>query len=291
MWAKDYWYEGIDLLFTMAISGAIMWRYVFATHDLIAKIGYWVLFWFSTAIKFMTIPLAPVFLLVGKGNLKREIISSIAGFLTIWLIPLAYFRTALSVSVVFHLGRPLKYGSFGAFIIKAINDFTHTEIQTDILPHLPMAGPITSKVESFFGVLFPMAIGFTIIYLSYRLWRKNKDYFSDTIMIYSYLIKATLIYFLVLFMTTKVFSSPFHIWYVTLLAMFPYRYLINQIGLFLLSFFMLGLDTTTYFKVSATKMFGPFLLERIRDAFRFVPMMVMIWLISRTSPVINSKSQ
>lgn len=284
MWAKDYWYEGLDLIFSLSLGFAFMSRYLLTQRKYLSKILFWTFFWLSTALKFMTLPLALPFFLLAVKKWKEEVVASAIGFMLVWAIPLLYFRTALSVSVVFHLGRPLKYGSLGTLIIKTINDVTHTEIQTDILPHLPMAGPVTQIVERTFSILFPLAMLATIALTSVWAWKKGRGYSQSSVTAIASYIRISLIYFLILFLTTKVFSSPFHIWYVPLLAMFPYAYIKQQVMAMVLALFMLGMDTTPYFKVSDTVRIAMITLEHIRDWFRFVPMVMMLVVVTHLTP-------
>lgn len=284
MWAKDYWYEGLDLIFSLSLGFAFMSRYLLPQSKRLSKILFWTFFWLSTAIKFMTLPLALPFFLLSVKKWKEEMVAGVIGFMLVWALPLLYFRTALSVSVVFHLGRPLKYGSLGTLIIKTINDVTHSEIQTDILPHLPMAGPVTQIVERIFSILFPVAMIITLALVSVWAWRKARSHYQSSKTIFASYIRISLTYFFILFLTTKVFSSPFHIWYVPLLAMFPYAHIKQQLMAVVLALFMLGMDTTPYLKVSNTVRVGVIRLEHIRDWFRFVPMVIMLVLMTQLRP-------
>jgi hypothetical protein len=283
MWAKDYWYEGIDLVFALFLAGALMVDRLVRIQTLKSRIIFWTLFWLSTAIKYMTFPLALPFLLLSRIKLKNEITASMIGFLIVWGFPLAYFRSSLSVPVVFHMERPLKYGSFGTYILNVINDYTRTETQTDILPHYPIVGPVASFMEKTVSLTFLMAIMATTLILTYWAWLVRKQVKTPPYYRYQTYIRMSLIYMMVLFLTTKVFSSPFHIWYVPLMSILAYPNLAYQLTNFSLAGLMLGLDTTPYLKAPEGMAFGQTSLARVRDAFRFIPMLILLYISSKWS--------
>src|SRR5690606_9112712 len=122
--AKDYWYEGLDLLFISAFVVGILARELLKKHPFWGAYAQWVGFWLSVGIKYMTAPLMLPLLVMRRHSLKTELVACGLGFLTIWSIPLALYRSSLAVMFVFHAQRPLKYGALGTTIIKTINDFT-----------------------------------------------------------------------------------------------------------------------------------------------------------------------
>jgi hypothetical protein len=94
---------------------------------------------------------------------------------------------------------------------------------------------------------------------------------------------------MVLFLTTKVFSSPFHLWYVPLLTMYPYRNLKEQLTMFGLALWMLMLDTSSLFRVPELIVFGRTPLERLRGASRFLPMFLIGWFSVKNARLITSR--
>lgn len=273
VWAKNYWYEGLDLVFGMLIASGILWRYVSEHDKLWKQVVFWVFFWSSTALKYMTLPLGLPYLLMGRGNLKREFVAASIGFLVVWALPLAYFRSALSVSVVFHLERPLKYGSMGVHLIQSINDYTQSEVLSDIAPHYPWLGPVSERMEAVFSLLFPAAVLGYIGLVSWIVWKRTRPTELST---YQLLLRVTLGFYLVLFLTTKVFSSPFHVWYVPILTMMVYPSVFWQLGYLGMGLMMLGLDTTPYLRASDQIAWGSTPYARIRDSLRFLPMLVIL---------------
>lgn len=285
--AKDYWYEGLDLIFMGTFTAGLCWRFLVGHQKLWQRIVFWSLFWASVALKFMTAPLlAPLLFLrvFNKKQWKKELAAYVLGFLVVWGLPMALYRSSLSVMFFFHGERPLKYESFGTFVILAINDFTQSETQTDIKPHYPIVGPVAGAVTKIVDLGFPLAL---LIWLLWSLWQiRQKQKGGATLSNlaeFKLMLKITLVYIFVVFLTGKIFSRPFHLWYVPIITIYPFKSIRTQIIYYLSAAWMLLLDTTGFIKVSTRPLFGPISLSRIRDFTRFVPMMLLLRLSTRLS--------
>lgn len=270
--AKDYWYEGIDLVFFGLFSLSIIWAYWKKQHILLNRIITWALFWLSVAIKVMTAPLAIPLLMTKKLSLKREILACFLGSMLVWSLPLVLYRSSLSVFVMFHANRPMKYGAFGTYLVEVINDVTKTESRLQQGPDFPMVGPVAKKVTQGMNVVFPWAIFIVLLYGYINLSRKKLTN-TETFTVF---LRTSLLYLFTLFLTGKTFSSPFHIWYIPLLTLYPFRSFQKQLGIFALAMLMLGLDTTPYLAAPKNVFLGMFPLTRFRDALRFIPMVLCI---------------
>lgn len=269
MLAKDFWYEGLDLVFFGSFAVMLALIGLVDQKRFWARVITWGLFWLSVAIKLVTAPLALPLFLTKKLPWKHEILASGIGGLIVWGVPLALYRSSLQVFLWFHAQRPIKYGAFASYIIELINDFTKTEHRIDMAPDFAMAGPISQVVTHIIKIAFPSAmIGF-LLYAAYVLWKKK---FSKKL-----LPALSLLYIFVFFLTTKTFSSPFHLWYVPLLMLYPFRSLRQQLTMYGLALVMLLLDTTPLVKVPNVPAFLSITLPHIRDAFRFLPMFVFVW--------------
>lgn len=217
----------------------------------------------------MTAPLALPLFWMQRKQWKREVLAGTLGFLLVWGVPIALYRSSLSVMVLFHTVRPLKYGAFGTWVVWAINDFTHTETQTNILPHLPIVGPVAQTTEKILGILFPLSILLSIGWGTWQIQRMKRSSPEQDMQVS---IMITLLYFMAIFLTNKVFSSPFHIWYIPLIVMMPLISLRDQFLFMLGAGWMFVLDTTTWIRVPTIKVFHTIPLVRIRDLTRFIPM-------------------
>ncbi|MFH2062169.1 MAG: hypothetical protein ABIJ43_04220, partial [Candidatus Beckwithbacteria bacterium] len=155
MIAKDFFYEGIDLVFISSLVIGIIY-YLFKTKKTwLNRFWFWFFFWLSTSIKFMSVPLLAVYLYLTKLNLKKELKAISLAFLAVWGIPLAIFRSSLAVMFVFHGRRGLKYASFPSFVVETINYWTNTEIRLNKAPDFELQGPISAIAEKVVSIVFP----------------------------------------------------------------------------------------------------------------------------------------
>lgn len=270
--AKDFWYEGLDLVFIGSYLAAI--TFLIKGKEIKNRVTTWFYFWLSFGIKFMTLPLFPVLFASIKDKFKNKLFPIVVGGLLVWIVPLIIFRSSLMVSLVFHLNRSAKYGSFQSYIADFSNHFTHTETRSNQPPDYQLEGPISDKLEDIFSPIFYLGI-IIITLTSFINITKTKKTSLETILKYS------LIYILFVFLTGKTFSSPFHIWLVPLLAIFPFKSLKNQIKVLTLSLYMIILDTTYLINLPPTPVLGPITLKLLRDATRFIPMFILLVFLSK----------
>jgi len=272
MVAKDYWYEGLDLAFVGVLILAMVWRQLKGHTTLGKRIVFWTLFWLSVAIKFMSAPLLVLFLWLERKKPILELKAFIIGFLIIWLIPLVVFRSSLSVMFYFHNIRPIKAESFARFVIDSVNIFTKSDYLSDIAPHFPMVGPVSDVVTKVVAVAFPAGMGLYLIYtMHYVIKRKSKEVFAD-----GTIVGLILIYIFVVFLTGKIFSNPFHIWYVPLITILPFKDTRKQLLFMSMAVIMLLLDTTPLILVPNIS-FNMINLGWIRGLFRFIPMFILLF--------------
>jgi len=292
--AKDFYYEGIDLAFIASLGMAICLNYLIDQSKFMPRTLVWIFFWLSTAIKFMSLPLMLPLFLIRKMPLKNEVLALILGFLIVWGVPLGIFRSSLSVSIVFHLNRHMKFASLPYFITDTINKFTLSEVINNQPPDFNYVGPVSTQIEKVFSILMPIAIMAVLAWLVWHLLltidtksrttNKRLLLFIQNLPLkfnidsLAYIIKTSLVYFLTLFLTGKVFSQPFHIWLIPLLALFPFKMIRKQLLLYGLCLWVIIIDTTQLIKFPAINIYGPFTLEFPRQLLRFIPMLVLLLL-------------
>jgi hypothetical protein len=252
--AKDFFYEGIDWIFIGSLSLAI----IFAAKRLL----FWTLFSLSTGIKFLTGPLALVWL-------KKDWRQALVGLILIWGVPFLIFRSSLSVMLVYNNARGIKYAAFPSFVIEAINYFTQSETRLNQPPDFPLQGPVAAVADKVVAIVFPLSLLLVLVY-----GRKNQ---MDT---YPGMIKISLIYFLTMFFTAKIFSQPFHLWYVPLIALYPFKSLKPQLLMMGLATLLLIVDTTPWIKVNEQLLvFEPLRLKFFSYLFlRYIPLASLLWL-------------
>jgi len=243
--AKDFFYEGIDWLF----AGSLCLAIIFFRKRLL----FWILFWLSTGIKLLTAPLAAVFL-------KKDWKQMILGFLLVWGLPLVIFRSSLSVMFVYNNERGIKYAAFPGFVVETINYFTKSETRRNEPPDFEWQGPVSVTAEKVVGIVFPLSL---VLVLAYAYRRPTS---------YAFALKISLIFFLTMFFTAKIFSQPFHLWYVPLIALFPFKSTKPQLAMMGLALLLLIVDTTPWIRYPAAYKFYAYLF------LRYLPMAGLLWL-------------
>lgn len=269
--AKDFWYEGIDLIFAGSLTLTLASFLLIKKHNLKSKILFWSLFWLSVAIKFITLPLFLPFLLIKKKNFKEELSACISGFLLIWGVPLLIFRSSLSVFLFFHAKRPLHASSFPAFIVYTLNHFT----QSEQIINLEWFGPLSQKVL-FWSPIFLSTIIFLVLF-----WGIKKFLINKKANPYVLMTKISIVYLIIFMLSGKIFSPPFNIWYVPLLTIFPYKNKKTQFLFFFLGIWSLIFNTTNIVKLPETIMIYPFAWSYLRNLFRFPPLVTILYLVIR----------
>ena len=238
--AKDFVYDSIDLIFIscLLLSLALL---KLRKENKLTRFFSWIFFWLSTAFKYISFPLAlPFILMRKKKSFKQEVFLSFFAFLLVWGLPLMIFRTSLSVSFVYFFKRGFQVESVPANIIRLINSWTKTETYIEVFKNYDIVGPVTNKLTPFLSLLFPLTmIGFMIysIKKSLALSKNIKDEYKEKL-------KLSLIYIFLFLLTSKVFSTPFHLWLPPLLAVFPYKSVKKQVVILLTSFFMIAISMT-----------------------------------------------
>lgn len=236
--AKDFLYDGIDLVFSEVLTLSLISFYLFNQKNFLKRIVFYSLFWLSVAIKLISAPLVAPYFLLKKLNFPKEIFAAISGFLIIWGLPLIIFGSSLSVTFIYNFSRSFKYCSFPYFIAETINAFTKTETKIDKAPDFSLTGPYSKIILKIFDKFLLIAIFLVIIYSLYNFF-KNKNLNP-----YFFAIKITLIYILTFFLSSKIYSQPFPIWLIPLVSTAPFSSKRQQVIFMIMTLFLLIIDTT-----------------------------------------------
>jgi len=264
--AKDFWYDGLDLMFSGGICLCLVIYFLFNQKKLFNRVWFWVVFFATVALKLMSVPLALIYFLGRKLSFKKEVIGAGLGGLVVWGLPLVYFRSSLSVIAVYNLGRSFKYASFPYFIVESINAFTKSEFKIDMPPDFSLEGPFSTMIENAFNILLPVAFLGLVFYMAKKLKEKNIDLFFVNY-------KMTFLYVFTFFIFSKIYSQPFPIWTVPLIAIFPYRDVKKLVLMMGLSLILLVIDTTNYWNLGVyglEPLFGgPLTIGFLRSLLKF----------------------
>lgn len=300
--AKDFFYEGIDLAFTASACVSFTLLYFMPNEKSSKKSWFvetliWAFFWLSVAIKFLTLPLiVPLFLFLHRGKLVQQILTVIIGFFIVWGIPLAMYRSSLQVMFVHNNNRPIKYASFPAHIIRWANSFTKSEEQRMVAPDFEYQGPISNQVTKVNKIIFPLAILSTISAMAWVIWLKTasdkrisvqsiqefmfKPKQLDAKSQLSIMLMCYVLYIFVLFITAKIFSQPFHIWYIAPVVLLPFQKKLHWYLVAGLCLLMILLDMTTYLHIKNNFLvFNKVEIGLLRDTLRFIPMFIIIGMV------------
>jgi len=291
--AKDFFYEGIDLVFVGSLSIALISLLLFQKKKFTKRLIFWIFFWLSTSIKFLTAPLLAPFIYLNKLDFKKELKAVSLGFLIIWGLPLVIFRSSLAVMFVFHARRALKYASFPSFIVETINYWTKSEERFNQPPDFQLMGPISSQAEKITEIVFPLSILLILLYAFFVIFKpklkKLSKIFWQLLFIdklsqshlhpFIFGIKLSLIYIFTIFLTGKVFSQPFHIWFIPLIALFPFKSIKKQLTFMSLALWLLIIDTTPWISIDESIMvISPLPAKFFIYLARFLPMFVLLYL-------------
>ncbi len=198
----------------------------------------WLAYWAGIAVKLINAPLGAIYLFLEKKSWRRSILVAASTFLLIWAWPLLKFRSSLQVMLVFHQQRGLQIDSFGAIIGRIINQFSHTEHVAELYKNYELVGPVSSAILTILGILFPLSL---VLFLLYGLHSINRSRKQNPFLLR---LNLTLGYVLVFMIFGKVLSTPFLLWHIPLLAVYPFQNWKQQLG-WLLSSALLVLITMT----------------------------------------------
>jgi len=294
---RAFLYEGIDLIFTATIMTAYLLPLWFKKNSSWARYLKWILFWLSTAIKFLTLPLmVPIFVIgiaqknlklnlspknclqlfknkIFMMNFKKELLAFLIGFVLIWGPPIAVFRENLLVSFTFNFGRPIKYAAFPAYIIKTANYFTNSEQQNNFPPDYEWQGHIADKVTEITTYAFPTIM---LLYLWWSLRTVNKASDEQEPDKFFLSLKIHIVYIFTLFLSAKTFSQPFHIWYLPALSLLAIQSEKRKWLTVLSVIMMMLIDVTELFHLPTLDNWEHYLDTVIRDSLRFIPMFALL---------------
>jgi len=250
--AHHFMYDSMDLTFIAAVTFGIAAPILFS--GLKKSIFFsWFGYALAVALKYINAPLGLIYALSDRKNLKKHVIFGSLAILSIWIVPLLMYRSSLSVSFVYHNIRGLQIDTAGAVIARTIDIFTKSETVINIYKNFEMSGPISTQILLILNILFPLSIAVFLLYSCIVLLRSPvKD--SKTLCM-----QFTLSYILLFMLVGKVQSTPFLLWHIPLIAIYPFSSLKNQllftvpsliilgVSMIIVPFFMVGVFTSYIF--------------------------------------------
>jgi len=266
--AKDFMYENLDLLFAMTLFlPAVAPLFLIKGKGILQ----WLMYWLGTGLKLVNAPLALLYFFGSKQPLLKRLILPIATFLILWTIPLVIFRSSLSVVIVYHANRQLQVESFPSLIVRGANLITKSEeMYFSQFKSFDLRGPIST-------VVLPISTISAIILMAglcLFIWI-NRDRASNPL----FMMKVTLLFIFIYFLTNKVFSTPYPLWYLPLLVVFPYKNWKERGFFYVVAAIFLGVATSPIPSIEVIK--GLF-LDTSLPVFTQIPAtLLLLWGITR----------
>lgn len=240
--AKDFMYENLDLLFGMTL-------FVPAVAPLLLGKGrsvvQWLMYWLGTGLKLVNAPLAALYFFNSKEKLMKRLVIPLVTCIVIWAVPLAIFRSSLSVILVYHKDRQLQVESFPSLVVRGVNLITKSEeIYFSQYKSFDLRGPVSDIVLPISTIAMIGFMGLLVLYI----WRHRQQAANP-----AFMMKVTLLFVFGYFLTNKVFSTPYHLWYLPLLVVFPYKNWRQRGFFYAVTAIFLGVATTRIPSVEVVK--------------------------------------
>ena len=272
--AQYYLYEGVDIPFILALVLALYILSIKKLKPHIKSLAFWFFFFMSTAIKFVTLPLVVPFaiLKISSDNWKRELVWGGLAWAIVWGIPGAIYRSSLMVPLVIQSQRPLHLSSFPAYIVQTINAFT----QTETLNFLEYHGPLTQKALHYSTIALAVGV------VGLILWAIISKYRQKNIVFHQVFTSLSLVYLLWFSLAAKIFSPPFNLWLMVVLALIKFKSTKQQLIIYLVMLFIMIQNMTNWLDFGTAVFIYPLTWSFVRGLVRFVPIIILFgWSINQ----------
>lgn len=234
--AHDFIYDSMDLVFAAALSFGLIAPTIF--KGLRGRVLGWFGYFMAVGLKLINAPLGLIYAILERKHLKKTMIAVLFSGLLVWAVPLIMFRSSLSVMLVYHSIRGLQVESVPAQIASVIDKFTHSEQFVNKYQSMNIVGPVSEGVTSIFNSLFYIALISFTVWGCYQAWHtsaKKRLHIG---------LSLSLAYIFLFMFFAKVLSTPYHLWPIPLLALYPFKTLKQQLSFILPSFLMITLSMT-----------------------------------------------
>jgi hypothetical protein len=230
MKAHEFMYDTMDWVFVAAwtlslVAGGVGWR--------AGPFWEWLGYWLAVGLKYVNGPVGWWLALSkvvthwkqGWASVALQAVIGGVAFLVVWGLPLALFRSSLSVSLVYHQLRGIQIDSTYALIARTVTEWTHTEKFIEVYKNYEVAGPFTDSLKTPASFIFAGSMLSVLALGSWLIWRQkvptslqvSKAHMPEL------LAWLSLGYVLVFLVTGKVLSRPFLLWLIPLLCLINWK--------------------------------------------------------------------
>jgi hypothetical protein len=234
--AHDFIYDAMDLVFIGVVSLGVIAPFLIKGRG--GRFVGWLAYFLAVSLKLINAPLGVVYAVFERKNRRKLIINVVLAGLLIWGIPLIIYRSSLSVMLVYHSARGLQVESVPAQIAATVNRFTHSEKYEELYQSVNITGPWSDKLTHIFNWLLILSVGGYILWASRMAWQMPGPHQAQARLL------LTSGYFFTFMLFAKVLSTPYLLWQMPLLALYPYKSLRQQLVFTIPSMMMIAISMT-----------------------------------------------
>jgi hypothetical protein len=274
MKATHFLYDTMDLTFASALAvscAAPLWERANSPRTtFISFLARWSGYWLGAALKLINLPLGMVHLLVEMRRWKLNVTSMLVALILVWGVPLLLFRSSLQVMLVYHQQRGIQVDSVPGLALRIATRITQTENIADVYKNYEIVGPLTTQAKPFANMYFVLALGGYLLWSGWQLWQLSSKSANFGLAVLHF----TLGYVFVFLLSGKVQSTPFLIWLMPLIALYPWPTFRRQCLAISLSLICIGVTMT---QMPNTEL-GVFTLPIIAGLVRTAALAGLLWM-------------